>query len=169
MDLMSEIANARSVRSFRAEAIPPDVLTSVLDAGRRAPSAKNRQSWRFLAITDPQTRAAVGSAAYNQEWVANAAAQIAVCTTNVDYRMPNGVESWPVDLGIATGWMVLQARHVGLGSCIITTFLEAELRSLLSVPHSMRIATLIALGYPADSGSGEDRLPMARVVGWNHW
>ncbi len=169
MDLLTEIATARSVRCFRDQPIPRDVLNSVLDAGRRAPSAKNRQAWRFVAITDAETRAAVGSAAYNQEWVSGAPAQIAVCTTNIDYRMPNGVESWPIDLGIATGWMVLQARHAGLGSCIITTFVEAELRSLLSVPYSMKIATLIALGYAADSESGDDRLPMDRVVGWNHW
>lgn len=169
MELLPEIANRRSVRSFTGESIDPAKLERIVDAGRRAPSAKNRQAWRFVVIQDEETRKALEEASYGQTYVGEAGAVIAICTTNIDYKMPNGQLSYPVDSGIAAAFMMLQSEHEGLGNCPITTFREEEVKSLLSVPYKMRIVMLLIVGVSTEPGEKTERLPMGRVVGREHW
>lgn len=169
MELIPEIATRRSIRSYADTAVGDETVRRILEAGRRAPSAKNRQAWRFIAIRDPETRKKLEAASFGQEWVSAAPLIIAVCTTNVDYRMPNGQLSYPVDLGIAGGFMMVQAEHEGLGTCPITTFQEQDVKFLLSVPYQMRVVMLILAGYPSESPELSDRLSLERITGWNHW
>jgi nitroreductase len=167
--LLPEIANRRSVRKYLPTPVPKDVVERILEAGRRAPSAKNRQAWRFIAIQDADLRAKVEEAAFGQEYVGEAPLILALCTTNVEYKMPNGISSHPVDLGIAGAFMLLQAVHEGLGTCIVTTFREEEIKSLLTVPYSMRIVMLITVGYPDEDPEPTERLPLSRVTSKDHW
>lgn len=170
MALLTEIEERYSVRRFRDEAVEKAQIEAILDAGRLAPSAKNRQAWRFVVITDEETRKSIENACFGQDWVGAAPVQIALCTTNVDYKMPNGQLSYPVDLGIAAGFMMLQAAHEGLGSCPITTFREQEVKSLLTVPYSMRVVMLLLVGHPAvEEEERSRRFPLSRVVSYNHW
>ncbi len=108
-------------------------------------------------------------ACFGQDYVAQAPAIVALCTTNIDYRMPNGQLSYPVDLGIAGAFMMLQAEHEGLGTCPITTFQEDEVKAILSVPYQMRVVMLLLIGKPDESPELTHRLPMERLAGWGHW
>ena len=69
MALLPEIENRVSVRSFTDEAVSAEQLERVLDAGRRAPSAKNRQAWRFVVVQKPDLRERIRDAAFGQEYV----------------------------------------------------------------------------------------------------
>lgn len=169
MELLPEISGRRSVRQFVEREVPRETIARIVDAGRQAPSAKNRQAWRFVVITDPDTRKKLEDASFGQDYVGQAPVAIALCTTNIDYRMPNGQLSYPVDLGIAAAFMMVQAQHEGLGSCPITTFQEEEVKSLLSVPYQMRVVLLLLVGEPDEDPEPARRLPMDRVVGWEHW
>lgn len=171
MSLLNPIAKRRSIRSFSGEPVDRQVLDSILEAGRRAPSAKNRQPWRFIVMTEPDLKKAVVSAAYGQEWLGDAAAVIALCTTNVDYQMPNGQLSYPLDISFAASFMMLQAESEGLGSCLVSTYQEAELKSVLSIPYSMRIVLLLAVGPAGDEPSGppSHRKPLDAIASYNHW
>lgn len=170
MALLKEIEDRYSVRRFREEAVEKSQIETILDAGRLAPSAKNRQAWRFVVITEEETRKSIENACFGQDWVGAAPVQIALCTTNVDYKMPNGQLSYPVDLGIAAAFMMLQAAHEGLGSCPITTFREQEVKSLLTVPYSMRVVLLLLVGHPApEEEERSRRFPLNRIVSYNHW
>lgn len=169
MALLPEIDTRASVRSFTEEAVSEEQLTSILEAGRIAPSAKNRQAWRFVVIQKPDMRLQMQEAAFGQEYVGQAPVIIALCTTNVEYKMPNGQLSYPVDLGIACSFMMLQAVHENLGTCVVTTFEEQDVRSLLTVPYQMRVVMLLAVGHPAEPAARADRLPLSRVVSYDHW
>ncbi len=169
MDLMPEIANRRSIRKFVRRPVDPAALDRILDAGRRAPSAKNRQAWRFVAMTEEKTRRRIQDAAYGQEYVGDAAAVIALCTTNIDYTMPNGQLSYPVDLGIAAAFMMVQAEHEGLGTCPITTFQEDDVKSIVTVPYKMRVVMLLLVGEPDEDPEPSRRFPLDRVLGREHW
>ena len=170
MEVMPEIKNRSSVRSFLDQPIDKAILDRILEAGRLAPSAKNRQPWRFILIKDKSMRAKICEAAYGEEWIAQAPALIAICTTNIDYKMPNGILAYPVDLSFAASFMALQAEHEGLGCCINTTFQEQEVKDLLTVPHSMRVVVLLILGHPADKKESTSvRLASSRVVSVDHW
>ena len=58
MQTWEAIRSRRDVRSFEDRAVPTDHLNEILEAGRRAPSARNRQPWDFVVVTDPETRRA---------------------------------------------------------------------------------------------------------------
>jgi nitroreductase len=169
VDLIPEIANRRSIRKFADTPIDRATLDRILEAGRSAPSAKNRQTWRFVAITERETRLRIQDAAYGQDYVGEAPAVIALCTTNIDYTMPNGQLSYPIDLGIAGAFMMIQAQHEGLGSCAVTTFQEADLKAILTVPHKMRVVMLLLVGTPAEDPEPSRRFPLDRIVGREHW
>lgn len=169
MELLPEIARRRSIRHFLPAPVDRDALSRVVAAGRRAPSAKNRQAWRFVVVTDHETREKLQAASFGQEYVGEAAAVIALCTTNVEYRMPNNQYSHPVDIGIASAFMMVQAEHEGLGSCPITTFDEPEVKQILTVPYQMRVVMLLLVGVPGEDPEITDRLPVERVISWEHW
>ena len=170
MALLNEIEERYSVRRFTEEPLEESQIEAILNAGRLAPSAKNRQAWRFIVVTEESIRQSIENACFGQDWVGAAPCQIALCTTNVDYKMPNGQLSYPIDLGIVSGFMMLQAVHEGLGSCPITTFREQEVKSLLTVPYSMRIVMLLLVGHPSpEQEERSRRFPLKRVISYNHW
>lgn len=169
MEILPEIANRRSIRAYTPESVERAVLDRILEAGTRAPSAKNRQAWRFVIVTNEETRLKLQDACFGQEYVGQAAAVIALCTTNVDYKMPNDQHSHPVDIGIASAFMMLQAEHEKLGCCAVTTFREPDVKSILSIPYKMRVVMMLTMGRPAETPELTERLPRKRVVGYEHW
>jgi len=170
MDILPEILRRTSVREFLPREVDPETINRILEAGRLAPSAKNRQPWRFVVITDPGKRVLFERACFGQEHVGNAPVIIACCSTNTEYKMPNGQLSYPIDISFAASFMMLQAVHEGLGTCIVTTFDEPIVREILTVPFSMRVVLLLLVGYPASAPSKtHERLPLSRVSSYDHW
>ena len=169
MALLREIEERHSVKNFTGLPIEKEKLERILEAGRRAPSAKNRQPWRFIVVDDPAVRLRIQTAAFGQEHVGKAPIIVAGCTTNVDYRMPNGLMSYPIDVAVAVSFMVIQGQAEGLGSCIVTTFDEQELKEILSIPYSMRVVMLLLVGYPAENVLPAQRKPINQIISYNHW
>jgi nitroreductase len=169
MELLPEILKRRSVRSFTTQSLEKDQVERILEAGRLAPSAKNRQEWRFVVLQKKETRQKIMEAAFGQDHVGQAPAIIAVCTTNIDYRMPNGQLSYPIDLAFAASHIVLQAVHEGLGTCCITTFDEEEVREILTVPFSMRVLLLILVGHAESIPEPTPRKSLKQITGRDHW
>ena len=170
--LIPAIKNYRSIREFSDREVDEDIIESVLEAGRRAPSAKNRQPWRFVLVQDDEVKKKLEAAAYGQEYISGSSFVVALGTTNVDYRMPNGQLSYPVDLSFAASFMLLQAESCELGSCVVTTYDELEVKEILTVPYSMRIVMLIAFGYPSEN-LGEktitNRKDLSSITSRDHW
>jgi len=172
MEVMNELRYRYSTRSFSDRDLDDDVLQSILEAGRIAPSAKNRQPWRFIIIKTPEMKKKIENAAFGQDYVGEAPVVIAACSTNIDYRMPNGQSAHPIDIAFAASQMTIQAASKGVGSCIVSTFNEDEVKDLLSVPFSMQVVMLILLGYPGTEPGIQphrNRLPLHRIVSYEHW
>jgi nitroreductase len=169
MELIPEIADWQSTRKFTDEGVEAEALTRILEAGRKAPSAKNRQPWRFVVVKDGSTRVRIESASFGQEHVGQAPVIVAACTTNVDYKMPNGQWSYPIDLTMAVSFMMLQAGSEELGSCVVTTYNEQEIKEILTVPYSMRVAMLLLIGHSAEKPFPTQRKPLDRIISYDHW
>jgi nitroreductase len=169
MEVLPEILARRSVRAFTAQPLDKDQVERIIEAGRLAPSAKNRQEWRFVVIQKKETRQKMMEASFSQDYVGQAPLIVAVCTTNIDYRMPNGQLSYPIDLSFAACQIVLQAVHEGLGTCCITTFDEQEVRELLTAPFSMRVVMLILIGYADGVTEPTPRKSLKQITGRDHW
>jgi nitroreductase len=108
-------------------------------------------------------------AAFSQDYVGQAPLIIAVCTTNIDYRMPNGQLSYPIDLSFAACQIVLQAVHEGLGTCCISTFDEQEVREILTAPFSMRVVLLVLIGHYDALPEPSQRKTLKQLTGKEHW
>lgn len=169
MALLPEIAERRSCLRFDGRPIDPAKLDQIVEAGRLAPSAKNRQEWRFIVVRKADLRVKVAAAAFREQNVGTAPVLIAACTTNIDYLMPNGQYSYPIDLAMAAAFMALQAEAEGLQSCFVTSFDEQEVKDLLFVPHRMRVVLLLALGFCAGATPQQRRKPLRQIVSYDHW
>jgi nitroreductase len=169
MDILPEIVNRKSIRSFKNQPVDKEALKRILEAGLRAPSAKNRQEWRFIVIQKEELRKRIQDASFGQEHVGKAPVIIMACTTNIDYRMPNGQLSYPIDLTFALSFMMLQAVHEGLGTCCISTFDEQEVKEILTIPFAMRVVLLLLLGHTSQEPEPTPRKTFKRIFAFDHW
>jgi len=169
MDVYEAIRSRRSIRAYQAKAIPEEVLRRVLEAARLAPSARNRQEWRFLVVREAGTRQALAKAAKNQEFVAQAPVCLAFCTTENDYVMTCGQQAGPIDTSIALAYVTLAAVAEGLGTCWLGAFDEPEVKTLLGVPGAARVVALSPLGFPAESPAARPRRAFGEVVRFERW
>ncbi|QEN05522.1 nitroreductase [Thiospirochaeta perfilievii] len=170
MAVIDLIKGRSSCRNFSDKSIDESIVNSIVEAGRLAPSAKNRQPWRFIIISEENRKNRLLEACFGADVIKTADKIVAVCTTNINYVMPNGQNAHDMDLSIATSFMMLQAEHEGLGSCIVTTYNEEMIRELLTVPFSMRVYCLLALGYKGDTAEiKKERKSFQDVHNMEHW
>lgn len=169
MELLPEIQNRKTVKEFLPGKVDESSLSRILDAGRLAPSAKNRQPWRFVVIQDSEMKEAMRNTSYGDERFSQASVAVAACTTNIGYRMPNGELSYPIDISFAVSFMMLQAEHENLGTAVITTYQEDKLKNLLTIPYSMKVVMILLIGQKSDEADLNVRLPKNRVVAYDHW
>ncbi|MFQ6133352.1 MAG: nitroreductase family protein [Armatimonadota bacterium] len=143
LDTVDTIMQRRSIRKYKREPIPEEDLRTILEAGRQAPSAGNRQPWEFIVVRDEQRRKDLAQACKGQTWMADAA--VTVCGIG----LPQASERWwRVDTAIAMENMILAAWALGHGTCWIGAFEEAEVKQVLGVPDEARVVALTPIGVP---------------------
>lgn len=154
------VEKRRSVRAYRADAVPDELLEQVLEAARRAPSACNRQPWRFVVVRDEAHRRLLGTA-YSREWFWRAPVLIAVCVVPAEawVRPHDGKNYAFVDGAIAMDHLTLAAADAGLGTCWIGAFDPETVRQVLHLPDGVEVVAMTPLGFPAEE---EERRPRTR-------
>jgi len=171
MDFYDVVRRRLSVRSYRLDPVPEDVLSRILEAGRLAPSAKNYQPWKFIVARDPQVRRALVPACKNQASVAQA--PVVICGCCVIDQVWKGMGGYwsaeAVDITIALEHMILAAAAEGLGTCWIGAFLEAEVKKVLSIPEGVKPIALTPLGYPAAEAKPRPRKPLSGIVCYDRY
>jgi nitroreductase len=164
MNVAEAIASRRSVRAFKSSAVEEEKLKRVLEAGRLSPSARNVQDRKFVVVRDKLTREKLMKAAKNQTFIAQAPVVIVACGTIADYLMSCGQLSCPIDVSIAVDHMTLQAVEEGLGTCWVCAFSEPDVRKILGIPDTVRVVTLLPMGYPAEKPAARPRNPSEEFV-----
>jgi nitroreductase len=160
----------RAVRSFGAETLPEQALQAILNAGRRAQSAKNRQAWHFIVIRDRETLAELAKLGTYAAHLSGAAAAIGILTPNPDER-------WSImfDAGQAAAYMQLAALELGIGSCPATIYQGEEARRRLGFPAELHLRVMLSFGYPADPGEltasphPGGRKALSQLVSFERW
>lgn len=168
MEVFDAISKRYSCRSYTKTPIESGKLARVLEAARLAPSAKNLQDWRFVVVTDPETRAELSEAANNQPFVAACGAVIVACSTS-DEVMRCGQAIGPIDISIALEHIALQAVEEGLGTCWVGSFYPEKVRPILGIPEDVAVIELMAIGYPADKQPKRRREPLEEIVSYEKW
>jgi nitroreductase len=170
MDVYKAIKTRKSVRAYLDQDVPEVVITRLLEAARLAPSASNRQEWRFVVVRDPETRKRLVDAAHGQRFVGQAPVVLACCAETDGHLMPCGHQCYPIDVAIAVDHVTLCAAAEGLGTCWIGAFDEGRVREILSIPSQVRVVTLLPVGYPQDPAVVEKtRLSLREIVKYERW
>jgi len=169
MDVFEAISQRRSIRTYKNKEIEEEKLRKVLEAARLAPSASNRQAWKFVPVRDPETRAKLAGATYGQQWVEEAPAIIVACATEGKGVMTCGQATHTVDVSIACAMMMLEAWEQGLGTCWLGTFNEGEVKKVLAIPPHMRVVTMMPLGYPNEAPPQRPRKAFDEIVSFDKY
>jgi len=169
MDVIDAIKNRISVRKYLDKDVEEEKLNEVLEAGRLAPSASNRQEWRYIVVRDKSTRKKLVEAANNQSFVGEAPVVIVCCAETDEHIMSCGEKCYPIDLAISIDHMTLRAVELGLGTCWIGAFNQDKVKKLLGIPDKIRVVNLLPLGYPAEKKNTKIRKPLTEIVHYEKW
>ncbi len=170
MDVFEAIINRYSVRGFRPDPIPTEIIEKLLEAARQAPSAGNLQPWFFYVVQDQTKREQLAQAAKGQRFVAEAPLDIVICVepeVSATRYHERGANLYCLqDTAIAAQNIILTATAEGLGSCWVGSFDEDQASQILDIPSGRRPIAIIALGYPAAQPRGTKRKELAEITEW---
>ena len=151
----------RSVRKYQAKAVEAEKLQALIEAVRMAPSASNTQPWKLILVDDAAVKERVAHATFSKMFSFNQftmeAPVIAVLAVE-KHSLLTQVAGWLkdrpyylIDIGIAAAHFCLQAAELGLGTCMLGYFDEDEIKKILHIPHAIRVALVITVGYEAEN------------------
>ncbi|MHC1627140.1 MAG: nitroreductase family protein [Methanoculleaceae archaeon] len=141
------IKSRRSIRAYRDEEIPEEVIRDALECARLAPTARNAQAWLFGVITDRDLLSRISDLTTHGKFIKDAA----ICFAVFGEREH---EFWLEDCCAATTQIILALQSHGVGSCWVAGAGRGyadPVRDLLGVPDRYSLASLIPAGYPADA------------------
>lgn len=163
--VLEAIKGRRSVRSYKDQEVPEEMLLKLLEAARWAPTPGNVQSWRFVVVREAEQleRLKALSPGFPRE----ARAAIAVCSDRRDMHDFGEATSRVLavaEAAMAAQNMLLVAHALGLGSCPVTSFSEAGLSELLELPDHIRPIILVALGFPREHPHPPQRKELGKIT-----
>jgi len=154
----------RSIREYSDEQLSKDALEKIIEAARFSPTARNVQPWEFIVITEVSTLKKIADLAENGRFLSQAKACIAVFCADTKYYLEDGCA--------ATCNILLAAAMLGVGSCWIAGDKKpycAQVATLLNVPASYKLVSLVALGYPKSKEGFyiAEKRPVKEVLHWD--
>jgi nitroreductase len=161
MELKECLETRRSIRGYKEEKISDEVLGEVLNAARIAPSAANKQRWKFVII-DKDVKDFV-PLCRDQKFVGEASHLIIGCATEKDSKWAD------VDVAIALDHMTLRAHELGLGTCWIGAFSPEEVSKKIELPEEAKVVAILTLGYPSKEGVMRPRKQVSEIVSFNKY
>lgn len=176
MSLIDLILNRRSVRRYEEKDIPQDVLNKILEAGRKAPTASNRQPWHFIIITESKIKKELSKIEYSPyaPFIKDAPVTIVGCAmvSDDEYNRRWGTIYSIIDTIIALQNMVIAAWAVGVGSCWVGVQgvpIEDKVRQLLKIAEDWKIMALITFGYPAEQPRPIKKKTLEEIISYNRF
>ena len=171
MDVYEAIRTRTSVREYRSDTVPQEVLDRLFDAMRLAPSGKNLQPWRFVTVTDQDTRRRLVDACRGQKSVGQAPVVLVGCgwESRAYSQMGGYWNGLPVDVAIAMEHLMLAAAAEGLGTCWIGAFDESAVKKVLGIPRDVKVIALTPIGYPAKKRKHRPRKELSEIFAAERW
>ncbi|TFG34655.1 nitroreductase family protein [Candidatus Thorarchaeota archaeon] len=166
MDVIKAIRNRRSIRKYKSTEVTPEQIHTILQAGRWAPSASNKQPWHFIVIRDAGIRSQLAQAHPYGRFMSESPVVIVVLgdpSKHPRYHL--------ADPHNAVQNMLLAAFAEGLSTCwmgVRDTDIEPTFRDILRIPNELRVICAISVGY-ADQERTSTRLPLEEIVSWEHF
>ena len=143
METFDSISKRASVREYQSKPIVKTLLEKLVDAGRRAPTARAIEPWEFVVVTDKEILRKLGEIATSGSFVKDAVSCIVIFCKDTKYYLEDG--------SAATENILLAAQDLGLGACWVAGEKKPyirEISELLGAPSGLKLVSLIALGWP---------------------
>ncbi|NJD77634.1 MAG: nitroreductase family protein [Candidatus Methanoperedens sp.] len=157
MEVLDAIRNRRSVREFKPDIVPDEVLRKILEAARWAPSPFNTQPWEFIIIKDKSTLKAISKIARYSSYLEFAPMAVAVVVPPINSKF-----SWIESIGepgfaaaMAVQNLILAAWDAGVGTCWVSIERD-KVRDILKLPDTHFVLTVIPIGYPVTEPAKHD-------------
>ncbi len=176
MEALDNIKSRRSIRKYTDEPVSHDTLEKIIEAASFAPSWKNTQIVRYIAIESPELKAKIAKECttgftYNAGTMESAPMLIAVtvlkgrCGYERDGSFTTSrKDTWQMfDAGIASQTFCLAANEYGLGTVIMGIF-DDSLSDVLEIPEDRELVNIICIGHPAETPDVPKRKSVADLI-----
>jgi nitroreductase len=165
MICIEKILHRRTIRKYKNEKIPDNVKSNILEAGRQAPSASNRQPWHFILIEDKAAKEKLSGGKWSG-FIKDSSFTI----IGVSLPQDEGGRKWGVvDVTIALQNMVIAAEVQGVGSCWVGDFVEDEIKREFSIPREAKVVALISFGLPDETPGPRSKKMLNEILHLNRW
>jgi nitroreductase len=153
------IKKRRSIRRFKNIRVENHKIIKLIEAASLAPSATNRQPWRFIAVKDKALLKIITEKALGviNKWAKTAPLLIICCSVRKNIithflgEIISKVKYHIIDTAIASEHIVLTAEELGLSSCWIGWFNEKKIKNILKIPEIWKVMSVLAIGYRDES------------------
>jgi nitroreductase len=156
MEFMELVQTRRSVRRYRGDAVPTELVAKVLEAVRTAPTAGNFQAYEIYLVSGALRMQALAGATFNHDWIAQAPLALVVCSHAARCQY-DPKEHWALqDASIAATPAHLALADLGLASCWVGAFIPAKVAAVVEAAEGHVPLAVLPFGYadevPQDSG-----------------
>ena len=163
MSLLDLILSRRSIRRYENKDISEEVLQQILETGRQAPSAANRQPIHFVIVKDHDILKNLCD-----NWITRFVKYAPVAIVGCADIKSLLTGKWAVvDTTIAMQNMVIAAWALGIGSCWIGACNKEKVKELLKIPDKWKVVALVTLGYPAEQPKPRKKKPFEKLFNFN--
>lgn len=164
MDLIELVRRRYSCRNYQPKSVEQEKLDYIMECVRLAPSAVNRQPWRFRIVSSEEGRKKLCQC-YSREWFTTAPVIIiASILHDEEWVRSDGKHHGDIDIAIAVEHLCLAAAEQGVGTCWVCNFDAKLCKSLFALSDNEEAAVFIPLGYPADELREKNRKPISEII-----
>jgi len=177
--MTNSIFTHRSIRKYKSDIIPENILNRVLEAASRASTTGNMQVYSIIVTTNQDIKNQLLSCHFNQKMVVEAPVILTFCADfnrfSMWCRQRNAEPGYnnflsfvtaAIDALLAAQNACIEAENQGLGICYLgtTTYLANKIIEVLALPELVVPITTVVIGYPDENPELTDRLPMRAIV-----
>lgn len=141
-----------SIREYKQQKVSKALLIEVLEAGRMAPSAANKQPWSFILVSEEENLNKLKKV-YDRDWFKKVPQIIVICGDHSESwkRSFDSKDHCDVDVAIAVDHMTIRASELGLGTCWVCHFDPEMVKEQMQLPEGVEPIALLPIGYPLEN------------------
>ena len=164
MNLLELVKARYSCRSYQSMSVEQEKLDYIMECVRFAPSAVNKQPWRFRIVNNDTDKAKLQEC-YNREWFQTAPMYI-ICSIlhDEEWVRSDGKHHGNIDIAIAVEHLCLAATEQGLATCRVCNFNAELCKNSFGLGDNEEAAVLIPIGYAADEPKEKKRKAIEEIV-----
>jgi len=171
LEVLEAIKGRRSIRKYKPQTVPDDLVEKILEAGRWAPSGGNLQPWKFIVVRDSKILDMIRK--ISPGYLGFAPFAIVVCSDKQRAYEVGGQLGRDyltiVDCAMAVENMLLAAYGLGLGACPVKSFPSIAVKEILEIPEGVEPELIVIIGHPDEKPPVPPKFPLEKIAYLNKY